>query len=154
MGALTEDGVVGVVAGQSLVAKNQVVRDWAREVAPDDRSRWEFVCECGDPDCAEHVKLTLDLYDRLRQNEQPILAPGHILDRARAARGWAREVRAEARAVHNQAQQQVRRSDRLGRLREYVVLTCGQCGYGVCVPDPPTGCPMCHAEDWRTTRTP
>lgn len=43
----------------------------------------EFVCECGDVDCADVVPLTLDEYERVR--EDPLLfalVPGHELAEA------------------------------------------------------------------------
>jgi rubrerythrin len=129
---------------------NETIRDWANTVAPDDMSRWEFVCECGDPDCGEHVRLTLDLYDSLRQSSEQVLATGHVFDRARAARARSAELRDEAQAVRNQAHQQTRRLERLGPVRHgYTERVCGECGYAIAVPNPPDACPMCRSTAWR-----
>ena len=47
-----------------------------------------FLCECGDPYCAEYVKLTVVEYDAQRKERGVILRPGHRAtqgDRHRAA---------------------------------------------------------------------
>ncbi len=36
-----------------------------------------FVCECGNPECMEYVKLTLDEYKTRRRADGFITAPGH-----------------------------------------------------------------------------
>ena len=39
-----------------------------------------FVCECGDPECAETVTVTLALYERVRSDPHRFLvAPGHVI---------------------------------------------------------------------------
>ena len=55
-----------------------------------DSDTTEFVCECGDPSCAERIPTTLETYDDVREDgTQFIVAPGHedesveeILERA------------------------------------------------------------------------
>ncbi|HKU59445.1 MAG TPA: hypothetical protein VJP39_07555 [Gaiellaceae bacterium] len=40
----------------------------------------EFVCECGDPDCAERVHASLDEYEAVREDgTQFIVADGHVV---------------------------------------------------------------------------
>lgn len=39
----------------------------------------EFICECGDPTCTEHIQLRLDAYDRVREDPaQFVVRPGHV----------------------------------------------------------------------------
>jgi hypothetical protein len=61
---------------------NRNIRLLATEVDPDDSSNWEFICECGDPDCTERVDLPLARYDELKHAEVALLAPGHPLRRS------------------------------------------------------------------------
>ena len=56
---------------------NQKIRDLAANVDPDDVSRWEFVCECGEQGCTERVGLPLARYDELKHANGALLAPGH-----------------------------------------------------------------------------
>lgn len=40
--------------------------------------RFGFVCECGDPSCAEHVELELPEYEAVREDPQHFVTlPGH-----------------------------------------------------------------------------
>jgi len=40
----------------------------------------EFVCECGDPDCGERVRVTLAEYERVRADgARFIVADGHVV---------------------------------------------------------------------------
>lgn len=71
---------------------------------------WDFVCECGDGDCTELVHLTLAGYDQLRAAGGFVLAEAHTLQRAEAARAWARTLRDEAAALRAQADLQLRRA--------------------------------------------
>lgn len=92
------------------VEVNELIRDFlAQTVAPADGSVWEFVCECGQPGCREHVALTLELFDESRYTGEPVVASGHLRARARAARRWSAELREEARAVCNEARQHRKR---------------------------------------------
>lgn len=44
-------------------------------------SRSEFVCECGQNDCTDHVELDLDDYETIRASgEYFIAATGHCVD--------------------------------------------------------------------------
>jgi hypothetical protein len=112
------------------VEVNALIRDFlAQTVAPDDRSVWEFVCECGQPGCREHVTLTLAHYDQAQDEREPLVARGHLRARARAARRWSAEVRAEAQALRNQARHQIRRTeglDRSRRMRHYTLVVSGE----------------------------
>jgi len=59
---------------------NDRLRDGLRTL-PVDGSPVEFICECGHAACAEHVALTLDEYERVRQD--PLLfalLPGHQIE--------------------------------------------------------------------------
>lgn len=43
-----------------------------------DAGSTEFICECGDPWCTDHVEATLDEYEQVREDGATfILAPGH-----------------------------------------------------------------------------
>lgn len=77
----------------------------AREsVAP--KQEWEFFCECGRPDCHEHVTLTLGAYVALHDGGRPVLAKGHRLSQVeRASR-----LQADSEALRRQAQHQFRRA--------------------------------------------
>ena len=45
---------------------------------PDDGEAAEFVCECGDADCADPVPLTIEEYERVRQDPLAFaVVPGH-----------------------------------------------------------------------------
>lgn len=40
----------------------------------------EFVCECGDPDCVDLVRLTLDEYEAIRRDSRRFaVVPGHAI---------------------------------------------------------------------------
>ncbi len=57
----------------------------------DDGHVYEFVCECAETQCAQHVSLTLREYERIRANGRRfVLAPGHSIrkiEQVVAARG-------------------------------------------------------------------
>ena len=74
---------------------------------------WEFVCECGETDCALAVPLTADVYDELRALNLALLAPGHPRTRARTLREQASALRLEALAFRNQARHQQKRAARI-----------------------------------------
>ena len=78
---------------------------------------WPFVCECGDPDCDEPVLCSLVVYDDVKNADGAILAQGHALTRARAVRAQSAAIREESLAVRAQAEQQLRRLQRLRPLR-------------------------------------
>src|SRR5262245_43469981 len=90
------------------VEANEAIRAFAR--SREDATRWEFVCECSDPDCERRTALTLAFYDAVRASDGQILAQPHPYERARAARAEAAAVREESRAVRAQAAQQLRRT--------------------------------------------
>jgi hypothetical protein len=107
------DDQVSIVELTAARQANERMRDLARRVAADERSVWEFVCECGQPFCGERINVTLALYDEARHVRASVLAHGHVRARARAARHWSSEVRDEASAVRSQAEHQIRRAERL-----------------------------------------
>lgn len=39
--------------------------------------RLELICECGQPDCGEHISVPTDEYERLRASGRRLVAPGH-----------------------------------------------------------------------------
>jgi hypothetical protein len=61
---------------------NRRIRDLAAEVDPQDVSRWEFMCECGEGGCTERVGLPLARYDELKNADGALFAPGHPLSRS------------------------------------------------------------------------
>lgn len=103
---------------------NERVRALARTVGEGRDEEWEFFCECGDSDCSEMVRLRTDAFDRLcSSRDGRILADGHPLARARAARELARDLHESARALRAQAEHAVgRRQPRQRRLRVSVAL--------------------------------
>jgi len=90
--------------GDALAQANRRIRDLAARLGED--LDWEFVCECGEPDCSVAVPLTADVYDELRELNLALLAPGHPRARARTAREQASALRLEALALRNQARHQ------------------------------------------------
>ena len=39
----------------------------------------EFICECGDPACTQHIELPLDEYEEIRQDATRfVVRPGHV----------------------------------------------------------------------------
>ena len=83
---------------------------------------WEFFCECGRPDCHEHVTLGVAAFSALRDGAGAVLAPGHRLSRAEQARRRARRLREDSQALRGQAQHQVRRARRQNDPPSYAVL--------------------------------
>ena len=74
---------------------------------------WEFLCECGEEDCHEHVFLTLDDYIELHDSGEAVLGGGHRLSQI----GRARRLHAEAEALRRQALHQVKRAQK--NLRDF-----------------------------------
>ena len=52
---------------RSAVEVRRLVNDSIRDIAcrfdPDGQARFDFLCECGDAHCREHVSLTVREYD-------------------------------------------------------------------------------------------
>lgn len=97
-----------------LVELNHRIR--ARLIDPfdvEDEQRCDFVCECGDEDCREHLLLPPMLYDDLKDNDVALLADGHPISLARQERIAARDLQETARALRAQAELQVRRAQEL-----------------------------------------
>jgi rubrerythrin len=141
-----------MAAGDAQAEANLRIRDLAARLGED--LDWEFVCECGEPECADVVPLAADAYDDLRRLNLVLLAPGHPRARARTAREQASALRLEALALHNQAEHQRKRSARIAAgiavRSRYVEVSCRTCGYAVCAERPPATCPMCGSMDWQT----
>jgi hypothetical protein len=39
----------------------------------------DFVCECGDPACTDHIRVPLDEYERVREHATRfVVQPGHV----------------------------------------------------------------------------
>jgi hypothetical protein len=68
--------------------------------------QWEFLCECGRPDCSGRVLLTLAEYEAIRDGGAGVLAAGHR--RSQTAR--AKRLRGEASALKAQAKHQLDRA--------------------------------------------
>lgn len=76
--ARSEEG--GSVTGDDharRIAKNEVlfrdVNDRVKQIdvahgIPAGESRWDFLCECSDPDCTKRVSLTPDAYEKVRSD--------------------------------------------------------------------------------------
>ena len=101
-----------LVARQRLLLEvNSHIRVEAEGHAEEPETRgWEFVCECGDGDCHEQVRLTLAAYERLRGADRFVLAETHTVQRAEIARVWARTLAKEAAALRAQASHQRQRA--------------------------------------------
>jgi hypothetical protein len=83
--------------------------------------RWGFACECGTPGCREWVRLDLVGYEAARGcGAGLVLAPGHGIARALAARRQAGKLRENAAGLRGQARAQVARARRgAGVIRDY-----------------------------------
>jgi hypothetical protein len=69
---------------------------------------WEFMCECGELGCLEHVQLRVSEFDAVVASGGNVLADGHVLLAAGQARANARRLVADAEALQAQAEQAVR----------------------------------------------
>jgi hypothetical protein len=55
---------------------NEEIKDAAERF---DAETGEFICECGDPGCTEHIRLPLETYDRVRRRPTRfVVRPGHV----------------------------------------------------------------------------
>jgi hypothetical protein len=55
---------------------NEEIKDAAERF---DSVTGEFICECGDPRCTEHIRLPLETYDRVRSRATRfVVRPGHV----------------------------------------------------------------------------
>ena len=103
-----------------LLEVNSNIGADAHDLPPEEQAArgWDFLCECGDGSCNELVHLTLAGYDELRAVDGFVLVATHTLQRAEAARAWARELRDGAVALRARAQHQRKRArknrDRVG----------------------------------------
>lgn len=99
----------------SVDCGSELVNDNIREAAvgfdgAEAQAVWEFMCECGVPDCKALVRLTVNEYDRLKALDEAVLAHGHELSRTLQAHRKAEALREESKALGAQAEQQVRRA--------------------------------------------
>jgi len=102
----------------ALTEVNTHILEAARESVSQEQE-WEFFCECGRPDCHEHVELTLDAYIALHDGGRAVLAKGHRLSQVERAHG----LQADAEALRRQAQHQLQRALSLQRDRRMTALT-------------------------------
>lgn len=129
------------------VAANGRIRDLAAELG--EEYDWDFLCECDDPFCTERLTLAPSSYDDLRARHVPVLAAGHPVAAAALVRSISAQLREEATALRNQAEQQTRRAHRnRAAAARRIDLVCQTCGYDIWVDDPPPRCPVCRADDW------
>jgi hypothetical protein len=57
---------------------NERIEDLNRGVADVSDGKMHVVCECGDPECAQQVALTIDAYEAIRRDStQFVVVPGH-----------------------------------------------------------------------------
>jgi hypothetical protein len=80
-----------------LGAVNDEIR--ARLAAPEASvplAGW-FVCECGAVGCLELVRMSAAQFDAWRDADEPLLAPGHVIETAVVDFGEAEDLRARAR---------------------------------------------------------
>ena len=55
---------------------NEEIRDAAERF---DADVGEFICECGDPACTQHVQVPLDEYEDVRRHSTRfVVRPGHV----------------------------------------------------------------------------
>lgn len=141
-----------MAAGDAQAEANRRIRDLVSRMGED--LDWEFVCECGESECAEAVPLPTTVYDDLRQLNLVLLAPGHPRSRARTAREHASALRLDALALRNQAEHQRKRAARIAAgiapRSRYLEVSCRTCRYAVCAERPPATCPVCGSMDWQT----
>jgi hypothetical protein len=69
---------------EDRIAKNEVifreVNERVREVVPSENGVIDFLCECGNEDCVEQIKLTTEEYERVRDDPvQFFVRPGHAI---------------------------------------------------------------------------
>lgn len=135
-----------------LAALNARVLQVAEQLGFSADDVWYFRCECGEAGCAQRVRLSLSAYRAVRASHGNVLAPGHPLATAEAARVKAAATRESAAGLRAQARLQARRARRNRAAAEGLrrrELICRRCGYGVVVAAPPERCPMCSGFDWR-----
>lgn len=69
-------------------------------------SEWEFLCECGRPECHDVIPLTLEAYIAIRDERGAVLAPGHHPSQVERAR----RLGEDAAALRAKAEHQARRA--------------------------------------------
>lgn len=100
--------------GQQTTAKTAALTEVNRRILDaaldsiTQEQEWEFFCECGNPDCHEHVELTIHAYSVLHDGGGSVLAAGHGLSQIERSR----RLRSDADALRRQARHQARRAKR------------------------------------------
>ena len=87
---------------------NQEIAGFAAVFADGDGTHdlWSFVCECDEPSCSERIELPLDDYLAIRADpDGHVLAPDHVVVRARTARRSAAASQAATDASHAHAKE-------------------------------------------------
>jgi hypothetical protein len=112
-------GRVGTGLPEFVSELNDRIRASAGQFDSSDASTWDFVCECGDPHCREHVGLSLQEFDRARTEHEAVVAARHVREWAEATRLESVRLRAvseeladENKALRNQARLQLKRAER------------------------------------------
>ena len=58
---------------------NEKIRAINQDQGASDSGTWDFLCECADAECVEHVSLTLAEYEQARADPASfIVRPGHL----------------------------------------------------------------------------
>jgi len=100
------DAATQELRARDLRLVNVEIRAMVPEREVFDPDEWDFFCECGR--CRDRVRLRPEDFDRLAEQDELVLAPGHIFVRAAQARRVAHKLRMESQALHGQARQAVR----------------------------------------------
>jgi hypothetical protein len=93
-----------------MAAVNAEIRVLAHRLGDHPEWNWPFVCECGDETCQEPVLCSLGAYDEVQENDEFVLARGHTVTRARAARARSHALREEGAVLRTRAEHQLRRA--------------------------------------------
>jgi len=93
-----------------MAAVNAKIRVLAHRLGDHPDWSWPFVCECGDETCQEPVLCSLGTYDEIQENNELVLARGHTVTRARAARARSHTLREEGAVVRARAELELRRA--------------------------------------------
>jgi hypothetical protein len=98
---------------------NDRIRKSAGQCDQSDASTWDFVCECGDLHCGEHVGLSLEEFDRARNEHEALVAARHVREWAEVTRlesvrlrAVSEELAEENKALRNQVSVQLKRAER------------------------------------------
>jgi hypothetical protein len=105
-----------------LNAVNDEIR--ARLAAPESSvplAGW-FVCECGAVGCLELVRMTAAQFDAWRDADEPLLAPGHVIETGVVDGSEAESLRERARAALRNEQSRSDLADLSSTVRQLFVV--------------------------------